>query len=410
MPTDRTAEPPAKEASSLVQLGWLVDSAAILAQGRRAFLSASLPLHRKLFFAAAALICCALFAAPPASAQTLDQMAGQMIIVGFAGDSPDDASVKAIADEIGAGTLGGVMYLKPNVKSLSAVKAMNAEFRAASPDLPPFITLDQEGGAVERLTSDVGFTEMPNAETIAASDTPAQAEAAYAKMASGIASLGFTVNFGPVADLNINPKNQIIAKYGRSFGKSAATVAAYDEAFVEAHHAAGLLTALKHFPGHGSSTADSHEGFVDISKTWKPVELDPYKTLFSNGYDDFVMVGHLYHSGNGDEDGLKLPASLSSNWIDGVLRGQLKFAGVVISDDLEMGAIRKQFDLHDTVVRAVNAGVDVLLFSNTAAYSPGLADKVRGILVAEAKADPAFEAKIEASYKRIVAMKARIGK
>jgi len=217
------------------------------------------------------------------------------------------------------------------------------------------------------------------------------------------------VNFGPVADLNINPDNQIIAKYGRSFGKSAKTVATYDEAFIQAHHDAGLLTALKHFPGHGSSTADSHAGFVDISKTWSPSELDPYKTLFDNGYDDFVMVGHLYHKDYAGSGAVKLPASLSPEWIGGVLRGQLKFAGVVISDDLEMGAIRKLFDLHDTVVDAVNAGVDVLLFSNTAAYSPDLADKVRAILVAEAEADPAFRTKIETSYGRIAAMKARIG-
>ena len=352
----------------------------------------------------------ALFLVAPASAQSLDQMAGQMIIVGFKGDDAGDASVKAMAAEIAAGTLGGVMYLKPNVKSLGAVKAMNAAFRAASPDLPPFLTLDQEGGAVERLTSEVGFTELPNAETIAKDDSPAEAEKVYAGMAKGLKNEGFTVNFGPVADLNINPDNQIIAKYGRSFGKSGKTVTAYDEAFVEAHHDAGLLTALKHFPGHGSSTADSHAGFVDISKTWSPTELDPYKSLFAGGYDDFVMVGHLYHKDYTGTDGAKLPASLSPDWIDGVLRGQLKFAGVVISDDLEMGAIRKQFDLHDTIVRAVNAGVDVLLFSNTAAYSPDLPDKVRGILVAEAKADPAFAAKVSASYARIVAMKARIGK
>jgi beta-N-acetylhexosaminidase len=166
----------------------------------------------------------------PAEAQSLEQMAGQMIIVGFKGDDAGDASVKAVASEIAAGTLGGIMYLKPNVKSLGAVKAMNAAFRAASPDLPPFITLDQEGGAVERLTSDVGFTELPNAQTIAAKDTPDQAEAIYAKMAKAVAAEGFTVNFGPVADLNINPNNQVIAKFGRSFGKSGATVAAYDKA------------------------------------------------------------------------------------------------------------------------------------------------------------------------------------
>lgn len=352
----------------------------------------------------------ALALAVPARAQTLDQMAGQMIIVGFEGDSAGDASVKAIAAEFGAGTLGGVMYLKPNVKSLAEVTAMNAEFRAASPALPPFIALDQEGGAVQRLTADVGFAETPNAQTIAADDTPAGAQAAYLKMAKGLASLRFTVNFGPVADLNINPKNEIIAKYGRSFGKAADTVIAYDEAFVTAHHEAGMLTALKHFPGHGSSTGDTHLGFVDISRTWAPVELDPYKALFAGGYSDFVMVGHLYHSGYGDDGSVKLPASLSPGWIETVLRGQLGFQGVVISDDLEMGAIRKEFDLHDTVVRAVNAGVDVLLFSNTAAYSPGLADTIRGIIVREAEADPAFKAKVEASYARIVALKARIGK
>ncbi|HVY52500.1 MAG TPA: glycoside hydrolase family 3 N-terminal domain-containing protein, partial [Devosia sp.] len=274
-----------------------------------------------------AAVLTALLLTAPACAQTLDQMAGQMIIVGFKGDDAGDPSFKAIRDEIAAGTLGGVMYLKPNVKSLAAVKAMNAALRAASPDLPPFLTLDQEGGAVERLTSEVGFQELPNAQTVAADDSPAQAEAIYAAMAKGIAEEGFTVNFGPVADLNINPDNQIIAKYGRSFGKSDATVAAYDEAFVVAHHAAGLLTALKHFPGHGSSTLDSHEGFVDISRTWSPVELNPYKALFAQGYDDFVMVGHLYHKDYAGAGSPKLPASLSPEWIEGILRGQLKFAG-----------------------------------------------------------------------------------
>ncbi len=362
----------------------------------------------------ARLACAALallsFLTVPAFAATLEQMAGQMIIVGFQGDSAGDKSVKAMAAEIAAGDVGGVMFLKTNVASLKAVKAMNAVFRAASPDLPPFLTLDQEGGLVERLTKDVGFKEVPNAASVAVDDTPAEAEKLYAGMARGIADLGFTVNFGPVADLNINPNNEIIAKYGRSFGKSAATVAKYDEAFIAAHHAAGLLTALKHFPGHGSSTGDSHTGFVDISKTWSAAELGPYKTLFADGYADFVMVGHLYHSAYSKDAKAQLPASLSPQWIAGVLRSDLGFEGVVISDDLEMGAIRKEFGLKDTVLRAVRAGLDVLLFSNTAAYHAGLADEVRAILVAEAEADPAFEARIEESYARIVALKQRIGK
>jgi beta-N-acetylhexosaminidase len=344
----------------------------------------------------------------PAQAQSLEQMAGQMIVVGFTGDSEGDKGVKAAREEIAAGTLGGVMYLKTNVASLKAVKAMNEAFRAASPNLPPFITLDQEGGAVERLTEDVGFEEIPNAKAIAASNDPKQAEAIYADLAKKIAAVGFTVNFGPVADLDVNPNNQIIAKFGRAFGKTSEMVAAYDAAFIEGHHAAGLLTALKHFPGHGSSTADSHEGFVDITKTWDKSELGPYKALIDEGLADFVMVGHLYHADYAGKGSEKLPASLSPEWITGVLRDELGFNGVVISDDLEMGAIREHFGLKETVTRAVRAGMDVLLFSNTADNRASLAGEIRAILVAEAEADPAFAARIEESYKRIVALKGRI--
>ncbi len=342
-----------------------------------------------------------------AHAATLEQMAGQMIVTGFQGDDADDASVKALRDEIAAGRLGGVMYLKTNVKSLDAVKAMNLAFKAAAPELPPFITLDQEGGSVERLTKDVGFLEIPNAITVAASDSTAKAEAIYTSMARDIATLGFTVNFGPVADVNVNPDNQVIAKFGRSFSADPAVVTQYDQAFITAHHKAGLLTSLKHFPGHGSSTADSHAGFVDITDTWSPAELDPYRGLIAGGYDDLIMVGHLYHADYSGTD-QKLPASLSPQWITGVLRDELGFKGVVISDDLEMGAIRKLFTLRQTVTGAVRAGTDVLLFSNTADYHAGLGKEILDILVDEAGKDPAFAARIEESYNRIVALKSRL--
>mgnify|MGYP002401859667 FL=1 len=341
-------------------------------------------------------------------AQTLEQMAGQMIVVGFQGDDADDAAVAGLRDDLAAGRLGGVMLLKLNVKSLDAVAEMNAAFRAASPDLPPFITLDQEGGAVERLTKDVGFKEIPNAAAIAAADAPEEAQALYTEMAVSIAELGFTVNFGPVADINLNPDNQIIARYGRAFSGDPAVVAAYDTAFVKAHHAAGLLTALKHFPGHGSSTADSHEGFVDITQTWQEAELDPYRALMADGLVDMVMVGHLYHAEYSDA-GAQTPASLSPQWITGVLRDELGYDGVVISDDLEMGAIRDHFTLEQTVTQAVRAGMDVLLFSNTAKYRASLGREILDILLTEAEADPAFAARIEESYARIVALKQRIG-
>ena len=347
------------------------------------------------------------FLAQPVVAATLEEMAGQMILVGFEGDDPSDAGVKAVVDDLGAGRVGGVMYLKKNVSSLDTVQEMNALFRAASPGQPPFITLDQEGGAVERLTRDVGFAEIPNAETVAANNTPEQAEAIYGRMAQGIAENGFSVNFGPVADLNTNPDNQIIARFGRAFSADAEVVTAYDAAFIQAHRDAGLLTALKHFPGHGSSTADSHEGFVDITRSWSTDELEPYRALIADGMADMVMIGHLYHADYADGDG-ETPSSLSTRWIDGVLRDELGFDGVVISDDLEMGAIREHFSLEDTVVKAVRAGMDILLFSNTADYRPGLTQDVLDILVREAAADPSFAARIEESYQRIVALKARL--
>jgi beta-N-acetylhexosaminidase len=366
----------------------------------------ALPLSR---FSAFALALAVALASPAAAfAASLEQMAGQMVIVGFQGDSAGDKSIKALRQQIAEGRIGGIMYLATNVASLSAVKAMNAEFKAASPSLPPFITVDQEGGSVERFTRKVGFTEVPSARRVAARNEPVAAEKLYAGMADALAGLGFTVNFGPIVDVDVNPDNPIIGRFGRSYSSDPATVVAYAEAFVEAHHDAGLVTSLKHFPGHGSSTADSHKGFVDITKTWSPAELDPYKELFAGGYDDMVMVGHLYHRDYSDAD-VQLPASLSPQWITGVLRDQLGFTGVVVSDDLEMGAIRKQFTLKQTVLRAVAAGIDVLLFSNTADYDPKLGDKVREILVAEAATNPDFAARIKQSYDRIVALKQRIG-
>lgn len=347
-------------------------------------------------------------AAPvPAFAQSLERMAGQMLLFGFAGDGPSDASVKAITAELGSGGLGGVMYLKTNVKSLNAVEAMNAAFLAAAPDLPPFIALDQEGGIVERLTKAVGFTEVPSARTVAARYSPHEAAAIYGRMAKSLVALGFTVNFGPVVDLDTNPDNPIIGKYGRSFSADPKTVIGYAEAFIGAHRAAGLITALKHFPGHGSSTADSHKGFVDITRTWKPAELDPYKALISRGYDDMVMVGHLYNA-KYDPDGSELPSSLSKRWITGVLRGELGYHGVVITDDLDMGAIRKRFSIAQAAIMAVEAGADILLVSNTAEQDPKLVDKLRAALVAKAESDPAFKARIVQSYNRIVAVKQRI--
>ena len=343
----------------------------------------------------------------PALAQddgpSLNDMAGQMILVGFTGDSVSETA--ALRDMIREGRLGGVMYLKTNVADLDTVKRMNAAFAAARPDLPPFIALDQEGGSVERLTSAVGFREIPAAGDIASDTDELGAEAIYLRMAQSLKSLGFNLNFGPVVDLNLNPDNPVIARYKRAYGSDPETVEAYAKAFISAHRQAGLLTALKHFPGHGSSRSDSHEGFVDITDTLQVSELDPFRQLIGSGYADMVMVAHLYHEKFGIDPDNQQPASLNPSWIEGTLRYQLGFQGPVITDDLEMGAIRKRFTLAQSVIQAVRAGDDILLFSNTVDPRLSLADEVRGILVAEAERDPYFRDRIVESYGRIVALK-----
>jgi beta-N-acetylhexosaminidase len=343
-----------------------------------------------------------------ATAQTIEDMAGQMILMGFAGDGVEDPDTILMRDLIASGRIGGVMYLRRNVRSLEEVSAMNDAFVAARPDVPPLIALDQEGGRINRLSAAVGFAQIPSAQSVGLG-SPADAELVYADLARRLSGLGFNVNFGPVVDLNLNPQNPIIGGLERSFDADPDRVAAFGAAFVRGHRAAGMLTALKHFPGHGSSIGDTHEGFVDVTQQWRPEELEPYRVLIGQGMADMVMAAHIYNANMVAGGDIQLPASLSPEWIDGILRANLGFNGVVISDDLGMGAIIQQFDLRETVIRAVRAGNDILLFANFENYRPELADEVHAILVTEAGNDPAFRRRVEESYQRIVALKARLG-
>lgn len=349
------------------------------------------------------------FCAPLAGlAQSIEDMAGQMVFVGFAGTSTSDPGVRAVRAQIADGRVGGIMYLRTNIASLAQVRAMNKAFLAARPWLPPLIALDQEGGQIRRLTEAVGFAEIPSARVIGQGSV-AEAREIYGDLAVRLAALGFNVNFGPVVDLDLNPDNPIIARYERAFGSNPLRVTQMAEAYVEGHRAAGLGTALKHFPGHGSSTGDTHDGFVDVTEVWRDVELEPYRRMIRDGFADMVMVAHIFNADMADGTAVQLPASLSPEWIEGVLRSDLGFEGVVISDDMEMGAVREQFGLRETIVRAVMAGNDILLFSNTAEYDPELGAEVHAILVTEARADPAFARRVEESYRRIVAFKGELG-
>jgi beta-N-acetylhexosaminidase len=338
----------------------------------------------------------------------LAEKIGQMILVGFTGKDPADPGFARVRAQIKSGEIGGVLYLGRNLKDRTAIRRMNAGLTSAAPaHVPPLIAIDQEGGQVQRLEGRHGFPQTLSAKGMARTATPAEATTAYGVLAESLSDWGFNLNLGPVLDLDSNPRNPIIGRLERSYSADPEIVGRYGTAFVEAHKRYGVLTALKHFPGHGSSRTDSHKGTVDVSNTWSPSELDPFRQLISHGQADLIMTAHV-HNDRLQDAGESLPVSLSVSAVSGVLRGELGFDGVIISDDLQMDAIRRNYTLEQTVVQAVNAGTDLLVFANDKHPDPDLPEKVASILVAAAESDPVLASKIEASYQRVVALKTRL--
>jgi len=337
----------------------------------------------------------------------LDQKIGQIVLVGFLGNSPSRSGFKRVQAQMEAGEIGGVLYLGRNLKNRATVCRMNIELASVAPSgLPPLIAIDQEGGTVQRLKQRHGFPQTVSAKHMARR-TPAEAAAAYGVLAEGLADWGFTLNLGPVVDVDVNPRNPIIGRLNRSFSADPARVADYAAAFVDAHRDHGVLTALKHFPGHGSSRRDSHRGAVDISRTWSEKELEPFRRLIDQDRVDLIMTAHVINRAL-QEDRKQVPVSLSQRALRNVLRGDLGFSGVIISDDLQMNAIRHSFSLEQAVLRAVSAGTDILLFANDKRPDPEIPAKVAAILLQAVKDNPALQEKIDAAYSRIRMLKGRL--
>lgn len=335
---------------------------------------------------------------------------GQTIMIGFPGRSESDPGVKAIRAQLQEGTVGGVVLFPDNITGKAQLKALIAALRETRSDLPPFIAVDQEGGAVQRLRARKGFGWFPSAALVGKNpslDSQEIAGAIYAEMAAELAELGFNMNLGPVVDINTNPSNPVIGARGRSFGGDPDTVAPIAAAFINAHHAANVATVAKHFPGHGSSTVDSHRKLADVSHSWRDLELEPYRRLALQGLLDAVMIGHLYHPRFSDLE--RLPASLSAKTVD-VLRASdgIGFDGVVMSDDLEMGAIRDAFAPEEAAVRAIKAGTDIVVFSNIERGDLNFGARIHDALAVAVCDGRLGAARIEEAYRRIVRLKEQL--
>lgn len=345
-----------------------------------------------------------IFSINHAKADQLDDMIGQMVLIGFHGKNTQSPSVKAAVKDIKAGKVGGLLFLGGNIGSKKDVIALTTTFQNASSD-KLLMTIDQEGGRVRRLREKMGAPSLRSAKKMVAKGTEF-AHQAYFDTALYIKSLGFNVNFGPVVDLAINPSNPVIAKLERSYGKNVQTVVDFGFYFADAHKQAGVLTALKHFPGHGSSTKDSHKGFVDVSKTWQPIELEPFRSLIENNQGDMIMAAHVFLKSMSDDG--KVPTSLSKIAITDVLRGQLGFNGVVVSDDMAMGAITKNFTSKAAIIKAVNAGTDIVMVSFKKGIKTSLGSWVHGVIKQAVVNGQISKQTIIAANARIQSLKAKL--
>ena len=290
------------------------------------------------------------------------QQLGQMLLVGFAGTMAQDAGVVALRRQAEAGEVGGVVFFGYNIDGPAQVRALIDHMRSWQTPLPLLISVDQEGGAVQRLGEGAGFHGWPSAKAVAALPE-AQADAAMRGLAQELQQLGFNFNFAPFADLD-DPASPIIGALGRSYGatpEAASRWAGLQMAALERH---GVRSAIKHFPGHGSARGDTHRGLTDVTAHWHGDELSAFAALLAAYPVDAVMTSHLVHR-RLDPSGT--PVTFSAPIVQTLLRGELGFDGVVVTDDLGMGALVHDYDLGTIVERAIAAGHDLLLFGQNAA-------------------------------------------
>jgi len=341
---------------------------------------------------------------------TLEKRIGQMLMVGFHGTHAPKES--QICKDIERYDLGGVILFDynpvdnttpKNIASKVQLATLTKELQACSSDGKLLIAVDQEGGKVQRLKSKYGFYgNFPKASDVAKMDQ-GKIKETYTKMSEELSSVGINYDLAPVVDLDINRKNHVIHGLGRSFGKDPKVVAAYASIFIDAMHSNGVLTSLKHFPGHGSSLGDTHKGFVDITNLWNEVELEPYKLLKKKA--DTVMVAHVFNK----KIDSKYPASLSYATITKLLRWKLGYHGVVITDDLQMGAISQKYGLRNTLKLAINAGDDILLIGNQLDPKKTVSTKkLVDTIVTLVQSAEVKEESINKAYRRIQGLKQRL--
>lgn len=335
-----------------------------------------------------------------------EQLIGQLFLTGFYGEIVTAKS--PVIHDIQERNLGGVIFFDRflagkkqfnNIISHTQVKELTSTLQdAAEGEL--LIAVDQEGGRVNRFKKESGFPQTAPAQELGETTDATRTRGAAATTARLLLDLGCNFNLAPVVDINSFAENPIIGKFQRSFSNHPDTVTNHAAAWIEEHHQNGIRCCLKHFPGHGSSRADSHLGFVDITDSWQKSEITPYRSLLQAGLVDSVMTGHLYNRNIDSE----YPATLSASTIS-ILKKDLGFCGPLLSDDMQMGAITSRYGIEQAACMAIQAGVDMIVVGNNLVYDQDILRKLVKAILDAVKRGDISEQRLYDAYNRVRKLK-----
>ena len=344
-----------------------------------------------------------------AFAESLEKKIGQMIIVGFRGlELTEDNPVVEDITRYGIG--GVILYdydvqkgvFERNIKSPDHLKELINSLKKLPGGDRLLIAVRHEGGDNTVLKERYGFNRSVSQGHLGKNDNISLTMKYTFDSAQYLSGLGINLNLVPVVDLDAGDKHSEMQGHDRYFSHNPEVVIDHSWEVINAHRIFKVLTAAKYFPGHGSAGNDFHQGFVDVSKSWDAKELLPYQELIDDPGCDMVMVGHIFNR-RLDPD---WPASLSEKAITGILRQQMGFDGVVVSDDMQNEAIRNNYPMDIALEKAIKAGIDIFIFGNNLIYQPDIARKSIETIKALVEQGRITEDRINDSYQRIKELKA----
>lgn len=323
---------------------------------------------------------------------TLNQKIKQLFIAGFEGENPDNCEIFQKLLKEG---LGGVIFFTQNIKSKNQFKQIIDSIKEKAL-VPPFLSIDQEGGRVER-TEQIHNGKKYLSARFAAEKGIDFLESQTIEMLNELKNYGINMNFAPVLDVNTNDANPIIGE--RAYATSTDDVIKYSQVIIDKHNELKIIPVGKHFPGHGASSVDSHVcmPIIDISKEeLENIHVKPFKESIKKGLDA-IMVAHVHYPCFDKEI---IPASLSKNVVQKYLIEELNFQGLIISDDMIMGAVQGYSPI-EACISALNAGVNMFIFRHSDEKVLNLIERIEDAV----KAQKLSEATIDNCLKRILNLK-----